>query len=81
VDNVLGFFMKLMEATGGTFKVELHDVLASDEHVVALAKSSGTRNGKTLIADYAHVCHMKDGKLTEAWIINVDPYAGDEFLS
>ena len=58
-------------------------MLASDEHVVALAKTSGQRAGKTLQhGEYSHICHFRDEKLTEAWIVNVDPYEyeGDEFF-
>jgi ketosteroid isomerase-like protein len=29
VDAILGFFARTMELTGGTFRVELHDVLAT----------------------------------------------------
>ena len=81
VDSVLGLFGKLAELTDGTFRVELHDVLASDEHVVALATTRGQRGGKTIQhGQYSHVCHFRDGKLTEAWIVNVDPYEIDEFF-
>ena len=82
VDAVLGLFGKLFQLTDGSFRVELHDVLASDEHVVALAKTTGQRAGKTLQhGEYSHVCHFRDEKLAEAWIVNVDPYEGDEFFS
>src|SRR5688572_1919178 len=47
-DEVFGFFAKLVELTGGTFKVELHDVLSNGEHSVALARNSGEREGKRL---------------------------------
>ena len=26
------------------------------------------------------VCHFQDGKLSEAWIVDVDPYELDEFF-
>jgi uncharacterized protein len=81
VDAVLGLFSKLFQLTDGTFRVELHDVLTSDEHVVALAKTNGQRAGKTIQhGEYSHVCHFRDDKLTEAWIVNVDPYEIDEFF-
>jgi ketosteroid isomerase-like protein len=80
-DAVIGLFGKLFQLTDGTFRVELHDVLASDEHVVALARTTGQRAGKTIQrGEYSHVCHFRDDKLTEAWIVNVDPYEIDEFF-
>jgi uncharacterized protein len=81
VDSVLGLFGKLSQLTDGTFRVELHDVLASDEHVVALATTKGHRAGKTIQnGQYSHICHFRDGKLTEAWIVDVDPYELDAFF-
>ena len=82
VDAVLGLFGKLFQLTDGTFKVELHDVLASEEHVVALATTHGQRAGKTIQhGEYSHICHFRDDKLTEAWIVNVDPYEIDDFFA
>ena len=37
-----------MEVTGGTFRVELHDVVANDEHSVAKYVERGQREGRTL---------------------------------
>ena len=47
-DKVFGFFGRLVEETGGTFRLDLHDVLANDEHTVALCTLSATRGGKSL---------------------------------
>ena len=80
VDEVLGNFAKSFELTNGTFSVELHDVLANDEHGVALATVRGERNGKTLEDNYTHVVHFRDGKVAESWIHQWDPYATDEFF-
>jgi ketosteroid isomerase-like protein len=79
-DAVIAMFVKQFEETGGTFAVELHDVLGSDDHAVALATARAERNGKSLNEPYAHVCHFRDGKLTEAWILQYDPYKGDELF-
>ncbi|GAC1341307.1 MAG: nuclear transport factor 2 family protein [Candidatus Dormibacteria bacterium] len=81
VDAVLGLFGKQFELTNGTFKVELHDVLASDDHAVAMGTLSADRNGASLTEQYVHVCHFRDGKLTEAWILDFDPYKVDEFFA
>jgi ketosteroid isomerase-like protein len=45
VDAILGFLARTMELTGGTFRAELHDVVANDEHAVALYVSRGEREG------------------------------------
>jgi len=35
-DEVFAFFGRLAEETAGTFRLDVHDVLANDEHTVAL---------------------------------------------
>ena len=80
-EEVIGMFGRLQELTGGTFALELHDVLASDDHVVVLARSSADRGGKHRLFDVAHVWHVRDGKATEFWGLSVDQYAADEFLA
>jgi len=80
-DAVIGLFGQLFQLTDGTFKVEVHDLLASEDHVVVLARVDATRAGKTLQhGEYSHICHFRDGKLSEAWVVDVDPYELDEFF-
>jgi ketosteroid isomerase-like protein len=81
-DAVIGLFGKLFQLTDGTFRIDVHDLLASEEHVVVLAQVHAQRAGKTLQhGQYSHICHFRDGKLSEAWIVNVDPYEGDDFFA
>jgi ketosteroid isomerase-like protein len=81
VDEVLANFAKSFELTNGTFSVELHDVLANDEHGVALATVRGERNGKKVEDNYTHVVHFRDGKVAESWIHQWDVYTVDEFFA
>jgi uncharacterized protein len=81
VDAILGYFAKTMELTGGTFRTELHDVVANDEHTVSLFVARGQREGKTLEARNVLVTHVRDGKLGETWLFSGDQYAADEFLA
>jgi uncharacterized protein len=46
VDAVFGFFGQVMEMTGGSFRVEVHDVVANDEHAVGLHKGHAERAGR-----------------------------------
>jgi uncharacterized protein len=78
-EQVFGFLAKLPELTGGTFRLELHDVIGNDEHVTVLVESFGEREGKTLEDRSVHVWHVKDGKVTEFWGHPQDQYADDEF--
>jgi uncharacterized protein len=80
-DQVMEFFGKLMQETGGTFKLDVHDILANDEHTVALVEATAERNGKRLSQKVAHVFHQTDGKVTEFWGFAEDTAVGDEFFS
>lgn len=79
--EVSGLFAQTMELTGGTFKVAIHDVLANDEHGVALVTATGQRNGKSLSDNGVQVVHIRDGKVAESWLHPGDAYANDEFWS
>ncbi|HEV8571923.1 MAG TPA: nuclear transport factor 2 family protein [Actinomycetota bacterium] len=79
--EVLGFLGKTMELTGGSFSLEVHDLLADDEHGVALVVARGQREGKSLEDRQVHVLHLQGGKVTEFWAHPGDQYAVDEFWS
>jgi uncharacterized protein len=78
-EEVFGLFGKLAELSGGTLRIELHDVLANDEHAIALQTATGEREGRTLDDNGVGVYHARDGKVTESWLHPGDPYAVDEF--
>jgi ketosteroid isomerase-like protein len=80
-DEVFANLQKNMELTGGTFKLDIHDLLANDEHAVVLLGVSAEREGKTLKDNTVQVWHIKDGKVTESWLHPADAYASDEFWS
>ncbi len=78
-EQVFGFFAKLLELSDGTSKVEVHDLLASDDHGVAVVKESATRGGSSHEGNAVHVFHLRDGRVTEFWDAQTDQYAADEF--
>jgi ketosteroid isomerase-like protein len=80
-EETFAFFAKIMELTDGTFTVGVHDLLASDDHVVVLAKESASRNGKSLESDDVHVWHVANRKAVEYWAISKDQHEVDEFWS
>jgi ketosteroid isomerase-like protein len=81
VDEVLQQFGKVFEMTGGSFNLEIHDIIANDEHAAVLVRAKGERDGKKLDDQSVQVWHIKDGKATEQWLYPGDPYATDEFFS
>ena len=74
-DEVLGFFGRLAEETAGTFRLAVHDILANDEHAVALCTLSASRGGKSIETPVANVGHIRDGKVTEFWGAVAEPEA------
>jgi uncharacterized protein len=78
-DETFGFFGRLAEETGGTFRLDVHDVLANDEHAVALCTLSASRGNKSIEVPVANVSHMRDGKVTEFWATTTDPQASIDF--
>ena len=81
IEQVLQFFARLFELTGGTLSLELHDVLANDEHAVELVTVRGERAGKQLNDNMVQISHLRDGKAYEVWNQATDQYAQDEFWS
>jgi hypothetical protein len=81
IDAILGFFGQTMELSGGTFRVELHDVVAGDDHAVGLHVARGQRNGRTLEDRSVLVFHVRDGQAVEVWQYNGDNDAVDQFLA
>ena len=51
---------------------EVHDILANDEHAVAMLKVHAVRGGKTLDYDVVEVYHMRGGKCVERWAVSQD---------
>ena len=78
-DEVFGVFSKLFELTAGTFKLDIHDILADDEHAVVLATATAEFEGRKLDDNGVQVFHISDGKVTEQWLHAGDAYAVDEF--
>jgi ketosteroid isomerase-like protein len=78
-DATYSFFAQLAQETGGTLTIELHDVLANEEHVTALCNMTATRKGKTMTDMGVQVFHVRDGKVTEAWFTTADAAQTLEF--
>lgn len=60
-------------------RVEPHDILASDDHVVALVGMHMERGELKYVSHEVHVWHVEDGKATEVWVTSQDPDAFDAF--
>jgi uncharacterized protein len=82
IDEVFGLFAKLFEMTGGTFKQDVHDILANDVHAVVLSHATASRpDGRTLDGDQVAVFHVDGGRATEVWIVPQDADKANAFFS
>ena len=80
-DADFGLFGKLMEMSEGSFKLEVHDILANDEHSVILVRATAEKGGKKLDSKAVHVTHPDSaGRVTEFWAFEEDPAAMDAFF-
>jgi ketosteroid isomerase-like protein len=71
---VLELFMKFGQLTEGSYKAEIHDVLANEEHTVVLGVSTATRKGQTREDRFVDVIHPDaEGKVKEFWRLFEDP--------
>jgi ketosteroid isomerase-like protein len=64
-EQVLGFFQKSMELSGGTLRIELHDIVASDMAGFVLCTVSATRSGQHAGFLAVHVWRVFDGRAVE----------------
>lgn len=72
-DEVVGFLGRLAAETGGTFRLDVHAILADDEHGAVLVTSHAERNGRSRTSQQVHVSHLRDGRTQEFWSATTDP--------
>ena len=79
-DAVLGFYGRLAQETGLTFRAELEYVAANDERVVTVHHSTAQRNGKALDCRTSLLFEFRDGKVVDVDTLDEDPQAWEEFF-
>jgi uncharacterized protein len=77
----------LMDLYGGDpepdadITAELHDVVANDEHAVALVTATARRGSRSFTYRTAEIYHVRDGKVTARWAFSDDTAAINEFFA
>lgn len=72
-DQVGGFFQRTMELSRGAFSIDVHNVLADRDLVVALVTVNGQRNSVSASFPEVHVWRLRNGKA-----VDFREYQGDE---
>jgi ketosteroid isomerase-like protein len=78
-DQFLELFGRFVERVP-EYTFEPHAYFADDEHGVSLQRSHFKRGDEKLDSNDAFVCHFRDGKISEFWILSYDEDAVDAFL-
>jgi len=76
---VAQFFGRSMQLTGGTFRVEMLEVLSNTTGAAAVVRSTGERDGKQLNDRQVHLFHMENGQVVEIWQFVGDGQATEAF--
>src|SRR5262249_36827953 len=80
-DQIGGFFQRTMELSGGAFSIDVHNVLADGDLIVALVTVNAKRLGKSASFPEVHVWRVKDGKVVEFREYQGDEQREDQFWS
>lgn len=80
-DAIFGHMLEFFTLVDFSMTMTLHDVAATDDHVIALVRVSVDYRGRHLDFDEAHVWHVRDGRATELWAVPKDPYEVDDFFA
>jgi uncharacterized protein len=78
--EVMTRLFQAWEEAFGSLQVRVHDVLVTEDHVVMLSDRTAQRDGTEVDMRAASIYHCRDGRIAEAWLMEWDPYALDEFL-
>jgi ketosteroid isomerase-like protein len=79
-ENVLAFFARSVQIALPEF--DMHDVVASDDHVVALVTVRWRRNdnGESFEDRSGQVFHLDGGRVLEVWTMGENLEGFDQFL-
>ena len=79
-DEIIRFLRRTAELTGATYRVELLWVVADDEHVVAVYRAQGEREGgRSLEIEQALLVGVEDGRWVDIRAQPLDPAEFDAF--
>ncbi|MFF7230941.1 nuclear transport factor 2 family protein [Streptomyces sioyaensis] len=79
--ELVGFFGRVMELSGGSFRIRIDDVLTGESRVVVLCTVSAERNGRAWSSPEVHVWEIADGRAVAFREFQGDQQTEDEFWS
>jgi ketosteroid isomerase-like protein len=80
-EAIFRFFLNVQALTNHSFRLDLIDVVANDEHAVALFRGHGWRDGKQLDNPTCLRIRLQAGQIAEVWEFVWNLYEVDDFWS
>jgi len=74
------FGAKVRQITGHPLRIDVYDVLASDEHAVGVYLLHAERDGRSIQWRQVNVYRVSGGQIVEVWQHPFDQHAVDEFF-
>ena len=62
-------------------RVDPHDILANDDHGVALVTATANMGGRSFTYRTVEIYHIRDGKISARWAFSDDTAAINEFFA
>lgn len=78
-EAVFAMFARLMQETGGTFRIDIDDILCNDDRATVVGKVTASRNGRTETTGQVMVHRIRDGRTVEFWAATMDAPASVSF--
>jgi ketosteroid isomerase-like protein len=75
----MGFFQQFMELSGGSFQIQIEDILAKGDRVVVLCTESARRGARSWSSPQVHVWTVRDGRARPFWQYQGDQQTEDGF--
>lgn len=80
-DDVMGYFGRLMEATGGSYAITAMNWLACGNKILLETRNTASRKGRSLEWDEAILFEFVDGKKARIEMFQADQAAVDAFFA
>jgi ketosteroid isomerase-like protein len=78
-DQVVSFLARVVDLSGGTFELDLIDVVANHRRAIALFRGRAHRGGRQLDNPTCLSMRFRDEQIVEIWEFVWDLYEVDEF--
>ncbi|HWG89924.1 MAG TPA: nuclear transport factor 2 family protein [Candidatus Thermoplasmatota archaeon] len=79
--QIFGYFARIQELSGGTFRADPRDILGGSAHGATLSTVTARREGLHYHGTYCMTFRFRDGRIVEARLYPEDQGAFDAFWS